>query len=48
MSSGDRIRAQATVSSPNFAVFLATRFAIEELLALVMRLTSYPRCSFRD
>jgi hypothetical protein len=48
MSASDRIRAQATVSSPNFAVFLATRFAIEELLALVMRLTSYPRCSFRD
>jgi hypothetical protein len=30
------------MSTPNYAVFLATRFAIEELLALVVRLTSYP------
>jgi hypothetical protein len=48
MSAGDRIRARGTMSTPNYAVFLAMRFAIEELLALVMRLTSFPRCSFRD
>jgi hypothetical protein len=29
MSASDRIRAQATVSSPNYAVFLAMRFVIE-------------------
>ena len=30
------------MSTPNYAVFLAMLFAIEELLALVGRLTGYP------
>jgi DNA-binding response OmpR family regulator len=39
MSAGDWIRAGRMMSMPEHAVFLAKPFAIEELLALVMRLT---------
>jgi two-component system, OmpR family, response regulator len=39
MSAGDWIRARRMMPMPDHAVFLAKPFAIEELLALVMRLT---------
>jgi DNA-binding NtrC family response regulator len=39
MSAGDWIRARRMTPVPDHAVFLAKPFAIEELLALVARLT---------
>ncbi len=39
MSAGDWIRGRRTTPIPDHAVFLAKPFAIEELLALVVRLT---------
>jgi DNA-binding NtrC family response regulator len=39
MSAGDWIRARATMPIPDHAVFLAKPFTIDELLALVGRLT---------
>jgi DNA-binding response OmpR family regulator len=39
MSAGDWIRARRMMPLPDHAVFLAKPFAIEELLALVVRLT---------
>jgi CheY-like chemotaxis protein len=39
MSAGDWIRARRMMPMPDHAVFLAKPFAIEELLALVVRLT---------
>jgi hypothetical protein len=39
MSAGDWIRARGTTPIPDHAVFLAKPFTIEELLALVVRLT---------
>ena len=42
MSAGDWIRARRATPIPDHAVFLAKPFAIEELLALVVRLTGYP------
>jgi two-component system OmpR family response regulator len=39
MSAGDWIRARGTMPLPDHAVFLAKPFTIEELLALVVRLT---------
>ena len=42
MSAGDWIRTRRTISFPDHADFLAKPFAIEELLALVVRLTGDP------
>ena len=42
MSAGDWIRARRTMPFPDHADFLAKPFTIEELLALVARLTGYP------
>jgi hypothetical protein len=42
MSAGDWIRARRAMPIPDHAVFLAKPFAIEELLALVVRLTGDP------
>jgi DNA-binding response OmpR family regulator len=39
MSAGDWVRARGTMPLPDQAVFLAKPFTIEELLALVVRLT---------